>query len=626
MRATTRLFAVLSALAVAAGAQMSESVTVSVVEVPVTVVDGNGNPVRGLTAANFKLFDRGKEVAIASVDTIDFAARRTSSAVAPLNAAARRKFMLVFDLAFSNPASLARAQEAARAFVAKSVQPGDLVGVGTLDRRGFRLLASFTTDRAVVADAIADPHEMRTLDPLHLGRTGNSVVITLPNAQISGSGAATQHQIAIMKSAVLQNSATTRAEVESQMNALGDLAKSLREIPGRKQLVFLSEGFDPRVVQGSDAREDLTYQSTVFDAETDRRYGSNGAASTLQRMAAAFHAADVVLHAIDIQGVRNDIDVTGATINSNDALRLLAEPTGGLAFRNTNRLGSDFDRLMRAEEVVYVLAFHAPAAKAGQFHELKVKLVDVPGGATASARGGYFEAGGDAAQQERTLTNAEIVMNDVEQKDLRTAAVAVPFPASVPVVVEVNGGDLSNQRAVDFYVYAFDEQGTVRDRLYQHVTLDLAKVGARLRASGVKYWATLALPPGRYAVKTLVAAGSKRGFVRTDVVVPEANELAAAPVFVDDNPNWVLVKGTKATYPFDLFVPAATPKKRVAIFVPNANPDEVAFSAPKAHYLGTAKTDHTTALMMELDNAATIIVGRKDVPAERLVIQISPNL
>src|SRR5438552_10548856 len=152
-------------LAFAANAQnLNETITVSVVEVPVTVVDANGNPVRGLTAANFKLFDQGKEVAVTSVDTIDFAARRTASAVSPLNPAARRKFMLLFDLSFSKPASLARAQEAARRFVARNVQPGDLVGVGTIDRRGFRLLAAFTTDRQIVAEAIADPGEMRTND------------------------------------------------------------------------------------------------------------------------------------------------------------------------------------------------------------------------------------------------------------------------------------------------------------------------------------------------------------------------------------------------------------------------------------------------------------------------------
>src|ERR1043165_1401377 len=74
-----RVFAVLAALAIAASAQMQESITVNVVEVPVTVVDGSGNPVRGLTAANFKLYDQGKEVAITGIDTIHLPAKPAQS-------------------------------------------------------------------------------------------------------------------------------------------------------------------------------------------------------------------------------------------------------------------------------------------------------------------------------------------------------------------------------------------------------------------------------------------------------------------------------------------------------------------------------------------------------------------
>src|SRR5438094_6154992 len=105
--------AAVAVLAFAANAQkLNESITVSVVEVPVTVVDSSGNPVRGLTAANFKLYDQGKEVPVSSFDTIDFASKQSMSAVSPLNPAARRKFLLLFDLSFSKPSSLARAQEA----------------------------------------------------------------------------------------------------------------------------------------------------------------------------------------------------------------------------------------------------------------------------------------------------------------------------------------------------------------------------------------------------------------------------------------------------------------------------------------------------------------------------------
>ncbi|HEY6137210.1 MAG TPA: VWA domain-containing protein [Thermoanaerobaculia bacterium] len=606
--------------ALAASAQVQESITVNLIEVPVTVVDSSGNPVRGLTAANFKLYDQGKEVAVSSVDTIDFASKESMSAVSPLNPAARRKFLVLFDLSFSKPSSLARAQEAARAFVTKSVQPRDLVGVGTVDKRGFRLVASFTTDRKLVADAIANPAQMKTDDPLHLGRSGIAFELSDHSSE-TGKGRAAmgdENVAALMADSMRQNRETARAEAEKEMDFLGDLAKTLRSIPGKKQVVFLSEGFDPRFISGSDAREDLTYQASVFDTSDDKRFGSNSASTTLRRMADAFRGSDVVLHALDIQGLRVDNSIEGGFVNSNDSLRLLAQPTGGMVFKNANKIETDFERLMKTEEVVYVLSFQAPASKPGKFHDLKVKLVNVPGGAKAFARAGYYESGSET-QQERTMTNAEIVMNDVEQKDFRTASLAAAFPtmtdaAQVPVIVEISGTDLEKQNAVDFYVYAFDEEGTVRDRLYQRVTLDLGKVGAKLRANGLKYWATLSLPPGKYAVKTLVLAGAKKGFARADVVVPASNQLTAAPIFVDDSSaNWVLVKGTShaqaAAYPFDLsgehFIPAATARtKRFAVFVPNAKPEDVTFeTTPKVKFLGAAKSGGATALVMELDQA-----------------------
>src|SRR5438477_8433829 len=109
-------------------------------------------------------------------------------------------------------------------------------------------------------------------------------------------------------------------------------------------------------------------------------------------MAQCFRGSDVVLNAIDIQGVRvqNDIE-SGATINSNAGLGLLASPTGGLVFQNANRIDENFARMLHAQEVVYILGFQASVAKAGTFHNLDVKLANVKGAAHITARGGYYE-------------------------------------------------------------------------------------------------------------------------------------------------------------------------------------------------------------------------------------------
>jgi len=167
------------------------------------------------------------------------------------------------------------------------------------------------------------------------------------------------------------------------------------------------------------------------------------------------------------------------------------------------------------------------------------------------------------------------------------------------------------------YIYAFDADGLVRDRLYQKLTLDANKVGAKLRSGGVKYWGTMSLPPGTYAIKTMVKAGDRRGFARADVVVPKANEVAVAPFFIDEQPSdWVLVKGTShdasASNPFLIGAQTVVPSsaatdwtgqtRKLAVVVRNAKPDEVTISTtPKTTILGKMAAGDATEFVVQLD-------------------------
>lgn len=631
-------------------AQLRESISVNVVEVPVTVVDSSGDAMRGLTKANFKLIDQGKERAITAFDTIDLSVKQ--SALVPMPAAARRNFMLLFDLSYSAPRSLARAQEAARNFL-KNVQARDSVGVGTIDvEHGFRLVTAFTTDRELVTAAIGNPGNFHSADPLQLANETNiasTLNTSLPADLPANAPQAAQNihdnQVAAAENAAERmaqiqhaNVAYVRARVEKEVDFLGGLAKTLRAVPGRKQIVFLSEGFDPSVVSGRDAREskdamkdnDAVITGNVALVDNDTRYGSSTSQSFVSRMAQFFRGSDVVLNAIDIQGVRVQNDASGARVNSNAGLALLADPTGGIVFQNANDLTGNFDRMLKAQEFVYVLSFQAPVTKAGAFHDLKVSLVNVPGRANVYARAGYYE-GGAQTPQERTLSNAEIILNDIPQNDVRVAGLAAAFPtgsanAQVPVILELDGNDmlkdLKGEKVIaEFYVYAFDADGMVRDRLFQSLALDLKKVGERLRSGGLKYYATLTLPPGKYAVRSLVRIPEtdRKGFVRSDITVGNATDVAVLPpIFVDEHPSAVLVRGVShatAADPFELggqrFIPAAGPHvksgatPRFAVFVHNAEASEVTFDPnPKVKFLGAAKSGGSTALVMQIDDAS----------------------
>src|SRR5882757_5462533 len=162
----------------AASAQVKETIDVHLVEVPVTVVDRSGNPVRGLTAANFELIDQGTKRPIGNFEAIDFESEAVRSA-SPLNPSARRNFILLFDLSFSSPTGRNKAQEAARNFIARGMGRRDLAAVATVDvDRGFRMITALTTDRNLLGAAIANPRTFVSADPL---RIAGSTLLETPS-------------------------------------------------------------------------------------------------------------------------------------------------------------------------------------------------------------------------------------------------------------------------------------------------------------------------------------------------------------------------------------------------------------------------------------------------------------
>jgi hypothetical protein len=173
------------------------------------------------------------------------------------------------------------------------------------------------------------------------------------------------------------------------------------------------------------------------------------------------------------------------------------------------------------------------------------------------------------------------------------------------------------------FVYPFDEHGIVRDRVDQRVKVDPARASSAMRENGIKYFATLALPPGHYAIRALVAlpCPQKRGFVRTDLVVPEpGNPSVSPPLFFDKPGQWALLKGQRvaASYPFLLdgepFVPSATPllqpaaRTEFALFLYNATAEEMMIRATVTDSAGAKRiVEPTLARQIQGDRVTKLI-------------------
>ena len=149
------LAALLALVAVSAAAQTFVDTTqVVVVEVPVQVIR-NGEPVRGLTAADFEVWDGREKQTLTGFEAMDLAELSGEAlATADLPVSARRHFLILFDLTFSAPEALIKGRKAAQDMMGV-LHPTDLVAVATWSvRQGPRIVLGFSSDRRQIAAAL----------------------------------------------------------------------------------------------------------------------------------------------------------------------------------------------------------------------------------------------------------------------------------------------------------------------------------------------------------------------------------------------------------------------------------------------------------------------------------------
>lgn len=598
----------LLASALAFAQQFTETVEVTVVEVPVTVLDRSGKPVTGLTKDDFEVTDDGKKVNIVGFETIDMSKTATYDNSTPLPPVAYRNFLLLFDLANSSPGTIGRARTAAKDFVTSQMGRRDLAAVATLSvEHGLQIVTSFTSDRATLEHAVmtlGQPKYFKVADPLRIAPPATSQLADAerPAGQI-GAELAVEQVLETNALSQRVNEQDLRGRLRKQFGQLATLARMLDSIRGQKQVILLSEGFDPKLVQG---RQDLSAQATqeqndavltgeIWKVDSDDRYGSATATNEISQMAEIFRRSDVTLHAIDIKGLRTNVDAAeGFTkTNTGEALHMITRPTGGGVFKNANDMTENFGKLLQQQEVVYLLAFEARPEKSGKFHKISVKVPKVRG-ARVNHRLGYYESSPRSSPLEQTLSLADIMMTDANVREVPLTVSALPLPsknggARLPVVVEIPGPAMlekvtGNTVTATIFVYAFDEQYQIKDFLQQRISFDLNKSREQLSKSGMRYVGMLHLAPGKYAVKSLarVDETGRVGFLRTDVDVPATSgPTILPPVFVNDRSGWLNIaepgKGANAAAAFTAagrpFAPAVGPKLkndgayRVALFV-----------------------------------------------------------
>ena len=536
------------------------------VVVDVVVRDKKGHLVRDLTASDFEVFEDGSKQAVDSfrvvdnhppeeAETADAApaaaptpapgAPAPAPSARPASAAAPAVIAFVFDRLTAD--GRAMAEKSALSYVERGHVSGDLVAVFTVDL-ALRTLQPFTNDLTAVKTAVkraasqgntafstADNREEARRRATAVNRADDAL------AALGGSGpggAANQAQAGAIAAQQVYDQAqlnmlrTFDALERDQQgfattNGLLAVVNGLKAVPGRKTIVFFSEGLAiPANVQAR-FRDVIASANranvSIYAVDAGGLRVESGLKEARDEIvqAARDRAAQEATGRDSLRGA-----MTTRLERNEDLLRLdpasglgqLANETGGFLVNNTNDASRGFGRIAQDMRFYYLVSYSpADVNFDGRFRNITVK-VNRPN-VRVQTRKGYFAVRPETVLPVRSYEGPALAQ--LERKPQPHAfplhATVLSFPEGgrlglAPVYVELPGSAVAwlPERTSGFsarfsvVVRIKDKQGRETDRVSQDYVLtapaDKLEVARR---GNVLFYREANVPPGQYTVEAV---------------------------------------------------------------------------------------------------------------------------
>jgi VWFA-related protein len=371
--------------------------TTSLVEVDVIALDKAGKFVPGLTADDLVLLEDGKRQTIQQFYMVTHDAGATANSTIgggpdQAESHAHRVFVLMFDEEHLANESLMRVKKAAEEFIQQQLAPGDVAGVftggalykGRLTSDKIELLAGVRTvkpafdNRQRLLESFREfPRIPGEIDAARIADGARQLVEQLgiqacqdEPAQCQEGGGLQQIENRLERKA-RDYIHHARVLTGNTIQSLQYVVSRLIRIPGRKTIVFMSEGF---FVEESRA--------------------------LLQTVAAQAARGGTVIYSIDGRGLIHgnsampDVlkrDMARSTVfdTAEDAPTILTAGTGGFRVSNTDDMTRAFGLIVRDTSTYYVIGYQ-PDNKImdGKFRRIEVKTS--VSGLNLRARRGYL--------------------------------------------------------------------------------------------------------------------------------------------------------------------------------------------------------------------------------------------
>jgi VWFA-related protein len=354
----------------------SEQVEVNVVNVEVFATDRSGKPVTDLKREDFVVLEDGKPVPLTNFYASEKEARtgaapRIAPAPADLRPEDQRLHLVVFvDDVNTTPDHRNRMLGQLHDFFDRTLEPGDVVMLVRYDGEP-KVIRPFTGDRNLLA---ADLAKMSKLSG-DLGKRESTWRLAQEQLADAIEGAGRSDNPAV-QGAVEAYADSEAHLLYSTLAALEHTVGALSGVPGRKAIVYLSDGIP--AVPGDEMfrslhdRADFTPQPGSTSFLGSRAYDPTARYREVTAHAGRNHVAFYPLSPAGPAGATSRMG-TDRTANYQNSLKFIADETGGRAILNVTDSRTDLARLTEDFSRYYSLGYTPPRASDGQEHKVEVR-------------------------------------------------------------------------------------------------------------------------------------------------------------------------------------------------------------------------------------------------------------
>ena len=360
----------------------SEQVEVNVVNLEVFATDRNGQPVTDLKPEDFTVLEDGRPVPVTNFFVAEKELREgpaaTVSAAAPAARAAlaaparpedqRLHLVVVVDDVNTVPEHRNRMLAQLGDFFDRTLEPGDVVMLVRYDGVP-KVVRPFTEDRGQLKGDLANLAKLA--GDLAKRQSSYQSAVEYLNDTIEGVGGSANPAV--------QGAIESYADAEGHyllgtLTALDQVVGALAGVPGRKAIVYLTDGIP--AVPGEDLFTSLSRRTDFTAKAGSASYlGSRGYDPAARYRAVTAHAArnHVAFYPLSPSGQGRAS--SERTANYQNSLKLLAEETGGRAILNVaGDAKADFARLTGDFSQYYSLGYTPPRPGDGAEHRVSVKV------------------------------------------------------------------------------------------------------------------------------------------------------------------------------------------------------------------------------------------------------------